>query len=119
LLANRLLSSKKSPSVLIIEAGDHGDVDHRIPFSRYFNSFARVDLDHGYVTAPVSAVDDKVIPYARGKGLGGSSMINFMVYTRGAADDYEEWAKLVGSDEWSWEAVQARFKKVCSFDVSC
>ncbi|KAI8582140.1 hypothetical protein K450DRAFT_285409 [Umbelopsis ramanniana AG] len=112
LIANRLVSSKKNPSVLIIETGDHGDVEHRVPYARYLNVFTRPDLDYGYLTAPQVPLDNKVLPYARGKGMGGSSMINFMVYTRGAAGDYDEWAKLVGSDDWAWDAALKRFHKV-------
>ncbi|KAH8552859.1 glucose-methanol-choline oxidoreductase [Umbelopsis sp. PMI_123] len=59
---------------------------------------------NGYLTKPISALDGKVIPYSRGKGFGGCSMINCMVYTRGAVDDYAEWAKIVGT-------VQQRFQK--------
>jgi choline dehydrogenase-like flavoprotein len=112
LIANRLLSSKKKPSVLIIEPGERGDVDHIIQYGRYANGFYRKDLNYGYLTTPISALDGKVIPYSRGKGFGGCSMINCMVYTRGAVDDYAEWAKIVGSDEWAWRAVQQRFQKV-------
>jgi choline dehydrogenase-like flavoprotein len=72
-------------------------------------------LDYAYLTAPQVAMENKVLPYARGKGMGGSSMINFMVYTRGAAGDYDEWAKLVGSDDWSWDAALKRFHKVCCY----
>jgi choline dehydrogenase-like flavoprotein len=115
LIANRLVSSKKNPSVLIIETGDHGDVDHRVPYARYLNVSTRPDLDYAYLTAPQVAMENKVLHYARGKGMGGSSMINFMVYTRGAAGDYDEWAKLVGSDDWSWDAALKRFHKVCCY----
>jgi len=101
--------------VLIIENGDHADVMHRVPYARYLNIFTRPDLNYAYETAPQTVLDNKVLPYARGKGMGGSSMINFMVYTRGAAGDYDEWAKLVGSDDWSWDAALKRFHKVGCF----
>ncbi|MGQ4275786.1 GMC family oxidoreductase [Pseudidiomarina sp. E22-M8] len=47
----------------------------------------------------------------RGKGLGGSSAINAMIYTRGAAGDYDSWAKVTNSD-WAWEAVLPRFRQL-------
>ncbi|WP_417689204.1 GMC family oxidoreductase [Pseudidiomarina sp.] len=47
----------------------------------------------------------------RGKGLGGSSAINAMIYTRGAPSDYDHWAS-VSSDEWAWSAVLERFKSI-------
>ena len=35
-----------------------------------------------------------------------------MVYTTGAAADYDHWAKLVGDEDWRWEKTSERFKKV-------
>ncbi|MDX1705529.1 GMC family oxidoreductase [Pseudidiomarina sp.] len=47
----------------------------------------------------------------RGKGLGGSSAINAMIYTRGAPSDYDEWARL-SSDDWNWDNMLQRFRKL-------
>lgn len=47
----------------------------------------------------------------RGKGLGGSSAINAMIYTRGAPSDYQHWASLT-SDDWAWSAILERFKRL-------
>ena len=41
--------------------------------------------------------------------------MNFMVYTRGSAADYERWAELVGSSEWAWEKTKARFQRLECF----
>ncbi|MDN7124211.1 GMC family oxidoreductase N-terminal domain-containing protein [Pseudidiomarina sp. 1APP75-32.1] len=45
----------------------------------------------------------------RGKGLGGSSAINAMIYTRGAPSDYNSWAQ-VSSSDWHWDALLPRFR---------
>lgn len=47
--------------------------------------------------------------------MGGSSAINFGVYTVGARDDYEEWARVVGDDAFRWEQIQPRFKALETF----
>lgn len=47
----------------------------------------------------------------RGKGLGGSSMINAMIYTRGLPSDYDHWATL-SSPDWAWQNMLPRFKKL-------
>lgn len=47
----------------------------------------------------------------RGKGLGGSSLINAMIYTRGVASDYDHWAS-VSSADWGWQNVLERFRKL-------
>ena len=57
-------------------------------------------------------MNGREIDYSRGKGLGGSTAINFCVYTRGASADYDRWAELVGDNSWSWEHVGKRFDKV-------
>lgn len=119
-MASRLASSKKTPSVLLVEIGDSdSDITDRIPYSRYLNAFTKPKLDHGYMTTPQSALDGKKLPYARGKGLGGSSAINFMVYTRGASADYDRWAKLAGDEDWGWQKTKERFKQVTMPKQSC
>ena len=51
------------------------------------------------------------IIYARGKVLGGCSSINAMIYMRGQARDYDEWARSTGDSSWRWENVLPLFKK--------
>lgn len=97
--------------MLIEIGGDDSDITDRIPYKR-FSAFMKENLDHGYITTPQSALDGKKLPYARGKGLGGSSTVNFMVYTRGASADYDRWAELVGDGDWAWQKTKERFKQV-------
>lgn len=73
------------------------------------------DLNWGYKTVPQKDAADRPVDYSRGKGLGGSSAINFGVFTIGAEGDYEEWARLVGDDAFSWKQMQARMKKLETF----
>ncbi|CAG7725147.1 unnamed protein product, partial [Allacma fusca] len=48
----------------------------------------------------------------RGKGLGGSSLLNFNMYMRGSPLDFEEWANMTGDDSWRYENVLKFFKKI-------
>lgn len=73
------------------------------------------DLNWGYKTSPQEHCNNREIDYSRGKGLGGSSAINFGVFTRGARDDYDEWARIVGDDAFNWEAMVGRFKSLETF----
>jgi choline dehydrogenase-like flavoprotein len=73
------------------------------------------NMNWGYKTSPQEHADNRECDYSRGKGLGGSSAINFGVYTIGARDDYEEWARLVGDEAFCWDKIQPRFKKLENF----
>jgi choline dehydrogenase-like flavoprotein len=79
LVAAKLASTESRPSVLLVEAGAEpvGDTLGS-PYDRFTPVFTRPDLDHGYSTTAQSQLNGRVLPYARGKGLGGSSILNFM-----------------------------------------
>ncbi len=53
----------------------------------------------------------QTIRFPRGKGLGGSSNINGMMYIRGNPKDFNRWASLTGDPAWSWDNVLPYFKK--------
>jgi choline dehydrogenase-like flavoprotein len=117
LLANRLSYSPSSPSVLLHEAGGtpSGDYLHA-PFHRYHAVALRPDLDHGYVSEPEAALDGRTIAYTRGKGLGGSSILNFALYLYGSREDYDRWGEMVGDEAWKWENVKESFEKIEKYD---
>ncbi|NBQ87561.1 MAG: choline dehydrogenase, partial [Betaproteobacteria bacterium] len=55
-----------------------------------------------YKTEPDAGLNGRALRYPRGKALGGCSSINGMIYMRGQARDYDQWARLVGDDAWNW-----------------
>jgi choline dehydrogenase-like flavoprotein len=115
MLASRLSRSKRSPSVLLIEAGRRNDTQAaKIDGERWLQ---RMNPDHnwGYKTVPQANVGDRSIEYDRGRGLGGTTLINFEVWTPGAKADYDEIARLVGDEEWNWSNTQKRFKRIESY----
>ncbi|KAK6074514.1 GMC oxidoreductase [Seiridium cupressi] len=88
-VAAGLATSGKKPSVLLLKAGGSND-DHslRVDGQRW-QTLLRQGLNWGYKTVPQEHCANREIDYSRGKGLGGSSAINFGVYTVGARNDYE------------------------------
>ncbi|KAF2129381.1 GMC oxidoreductase [Dothidotthia symphoricarpi CBS 119687] len=113
LLAHRLSHSPAKPSVLVLEAGAQPEGEYlRAPFHRFLAAALRPDLDHGYVSEPEPTLNGREITYTRGKGLGGSSILNFGVYLTGSSEDYNRWADLVGDETWRWESVQKSFHAI-------
>ncbi|KAH6656595.1 hypothetical protein BKA67DRAFT_654922 [Truncatella angustata] len=115
-VAAGLVNSTKRPSVLLLEAGsDNEDRDLRVDGQRW-QTFMRQGMNWGYQTVPQKQAGGREVDYSRGKGLGGSSAINFGVYTVGARDDYDEWARIVGDNAFGWDKIQARFKALETFN---
>ncbi|MFM9902553.1 MAG: GMC family oxidoreductase, partial [Polaromonas sp.] len=102
LLANRL-SADASKRVLLIEAGRKDDYHWiHIPVG-YLYCIGNPRTDWLYNTEPDAGLNGRTLRYPRGKTLGGCSSINGMIYMRGQARDYDQWAQLTGDMSWSWE----------------
>ncbi len=110
-LANRL-SADSDVSVLLLEAGnDEKWIWTKIPVG-YLFCINNPRTDWCYKTEPEPGLNGRSIIYARGKGLGGSTLINAMLYLRGQSRDYDEWAALTGNSAWRWDNVLPYFKEV-------
>lgn len=101
--------------MLLLEAGGlNEDAAHLTGAQRYEVAFREGSpLNWGYKTEPQWAGQE--IDYSRGKGLGGSTAINFCGWVVGADEDYNEWARLVGDDAFAWTHVKQVLKKVENF----
>ncbi|KAI9718202.1 MAG: hypothetical protein M1812_004192 [Candelaria pacifica] len=116
-LAYRLAKSPRAPSVTLIEAGgDNADVALRVSGERYETFMTKPALNWGYKTVPQEHAKGRQLDYSRGRGLGGSSAINFSVFTHGPRDDYDEWARLVDDDIWSSANINERFKRIETYE---
>ena len=105
-LANRL-SEDPAVSVLLIEAGGrdrHPNIKIPAAFAKQF----RTKLDWDFNTEPEPHCDGRSLYMPRGKGLGGSSSMNAMLYVRGHPLDYERWAGN-GATGWGWEDIRPYF----------
>ena len=109
LMANRL-SADASKRVLLIEAGRKDDYHWiHIPVG-YLYCIGNPRTDWLYNTEPDAGLNGRSLRYPRGKTLGGCSSINGMIYMRGQARDYDEWAQLTGDMAWRWENALPYFK---------
>lgn len=112
-LANRL-SADRGVSVLLIEAGGPEDATTEVPLYALLHYHGPYDWN--YVTEKQEhsclSLKDQRSPWPRGKALGGSSVINFMLYVRGNRRDYDSWAHDYGAKGWSYDEVLPHFKNI-------
>ncbi len=104
------LSEDPDNSVLLVEAGKRArDPLLTIPiaFPLVMNKPA---YNWAYTGEEEPFADNRRLNQPRGKALGGSSMINGMLYARGNARDYDEWRQL-GCEGWSYDDVLPYFRK--------
>jgi choline dehydrogenase len=104
------LTEDPSVSVLLLEAGPPDRaVELHIPAA--FSKLFRGEYDWGYDTVPQATLEGRTVYWPRGKTLGGSSSLNAMMWVRGFAADYDEWADAAGPT-WSWESLVPYFRRV-------
>lgn len=109
-LANRL-SGDNRIKVLVLEAGGNDNyIWAHIPVG-YLYCIGNPRTDWMYKASLGINISDKKISFPRGKILGGCSAINGMIYMRGQREDYDNWAKLLNDDSWSWNSVLPYFKR--------
>ncbi|WP_051229458.1 choline dehydrogenase [Paludibacterium yongneupense] len=116
-LASRL-SEEEDVSVLLLEAGGR---DWRLDWRTQMPAALAYPLqgttyNWAYVTEAEPGMNGRRMTQARGKGLGGSSLINGMVYIRGNALDYDGWAANAGLENWSYHDCLPYFRKSENFD---
>ena len=110
LLANRL-SADPTQRVLLIEAGPKDNYHWiHVPVG-YLYCIGNPRTDWLFHTEPDAGLNGRTLRYPRGKTLGGCSSINGMIYMRGQARDYDQWAQLTGDDTWGWSHVLPSFKQ--------
>ena len=111
-LAARLSEKNSSLKILLIEAGANA-ANHPLtstPLACFGAHFS--DLDWAYSTVPQKHLNGRKSYIGAGKALGGGSAINYGSWTRGNADDFDQWSKLVDDNGWSYEGLLPYFKKV-------
>ena len=105
-LANRL-SEDPNVKILLLEAG--GKDNH--PYIHMPVGFSKMTAGPrtwGFNTVPQKHANNREIPYAQGKVLGGGSSINAEIFTRGHPDDYDRWVE-EGAEGWAFQDIQKYF----------
>ena len=109
------LSEDKDVKVLLLEAGGKNtSMLVRMPAGVGTLIKAKSKFNWGFWTEAEPHMDNRRLWWPRGRGLGGSSAINGMVYIRGHAGDYDQWRQM-GLSGWSYADVLPYFKKAEGF----
>lgn len=113
------LTEDSDTSVLLLEAGGP---DHRLDFRTQMPAALSMPLqgtryNWAYRTDPEPYMNNRRMDCGRGKGLGGSSLINGMCYIRGNAMDYDNWARTEGLEHWSYAQCLPYFRKAETRDT--
>ncbi len=109
-LANRLTADGKH-KVLLLEAGPRDNyLWIHLPIG-YAKTMFHPVYNWGFYTEPEAHMNGRKVYWPRGRGLGGSSSINGLIYIRGQREDYDHWAAL-GNAGWGWNEVLPYFRKL-------
>ncbi len=109
-LANRL-SAQPSARVLLLEAGSWD----RSPFIQVpgllYEAISDRNLNWRFWGEPDETLNGRKLDWAAGRGIGGSSSINGMVFARGLPADFDTWSAM-GNPGWDWASVLPYFKRL-------
>ena len=113
------LTEDADVTVLLLEAGGP---DYRFDFRTQMPAALAYPLqgrryNWAYETEPEPHMNNRRMECGRGKGLGGSSLINGMCYIRGNALDYDGWATRKGLENWTYAQCLPYFKKAETRDI--
>ncbi|KAF5341756.1 hypothetical protein D9611_001815 [Ephemerocybe angulata] len=121
-IAGKLAAANAGLKVLILEAGPHSlNVDTHIQPVRYIANLMSPNKSSKsftlHVSQPSEAVANRRIVVPAGSVLGGGSSVNFMVYTRAAASDYDCWEKIHQNPGWGSKDLIPLLKEIETYTL--
>ncbi|CAH0545782.1 unnamed protein product [Brassicogethes aeneus] len=107
------LSEQTHKKVLVLEAGKGSDISTDVPLLVYQAQLS--DFNWGFHSTPQKngclGMKNQACPCPRGRGVGGTSLINGMIYSRANPKDFDRLARDVRNSAWSYSNVLRYFKK--------
>ncbi|KLO19195.1 alcohol oxidase [Schizopora paradoxa] len=99
------LAERSDLKVLLIEAGEYHGRDPLVDVPGFIGrTIANPKFDWAFKSTPQSGANHRVVPQPRGKGLGGSSLINYLGIFRPSKEEIDSLEKL-GNKGWNWESI--------------
>ncbi|KAL0260752.1 hypothetical protein SLS55_004442 [Diplodia seriata] len=111
-------------SVAIIEAGGYYEIGKPVLGSTPAGGIVGIGanpldsdplIDWVFTTEPQAGANNREVHYARGKCLGGTSALNFMIHHRGSEQSYQKWADIVGDDSYTYQNLEPYFQRAVTF----
>lgn len=112
-LAARLSASPRRTVLLIEAGGAKGSFWVDVP-AGFGKTWRDPRFNWAFATEPEETTFGRRIAVPRGKSLGGSSLINGMIFVRGQPQDFDTWAQM-GATGWSFEDVLPYFRRLENF----
>ncbi|KAJ3644462.1 hypothetical protein Zmor_022189 [Zophobas morio] len=111
------LSEIESWNVLVLEAGVYGDNATDVP--DLYTPVRYTNYNWAYNSTPQKTcclgAQNQICLYPRDRGVGGSTLINGLVYARGYKSDFDRWEKFANDKRWGYDSVLRYFKKSENF----
>ncbi|KAK7471925.1 hypothetical protein VKT23_000027 [Stygiomarasmius scandens] len=119
LAAGRLVAADPNLKILIVEAGEHTkNLDTHIQPARYFSHLAPTSKTVTFnVGKPSDKIGGRSLVTPSGRCLGGGSSVNFTMYTRGSASDYDDWETVHENPGWGSKDLLPLMKKTETYQV--
>ena len=110
------LTEDPAVSVVVLEAGKHHPNDPKVEIPALMTQlYGDENYDWNFKTSPQPGLADRAVALPRGKMLGGSSSINFMMHSHASKLDIDNWEQL-GNKGWNFETLAPYFRKAETFN---
>ncbi|KAI9447382.1 alcohol oxidase-like protein [Lactarius indigo] len=118
-VASRLASADANLRILLLEAGPttYNDPAHTQPL-KFLNHVAPGSrTTRAYVAKPSAALGGRTTIVPTGQCLGGGGSVNFMMYTRPSASDYDDWETVYRNPGWGSKDLIPLLRKIETYQV--
>ena len=105
------LAEDGNASVLLIEAGKD-EMDEAVTNPAQWPLNLGSSRDWGFVGQPAPGLNGRRLPLSMGKGLGGGSSINVMVWARGHKEDWNHFAAEADDDAWGYQSILGYYRRI-------
>lgn len=117
--AGRLAAADPSLRILLLERGGHTENMPQVYVPAFYmqNLYPGATTTHVHMMNSTEHVGDRQIPLHVGRCVGGGSSVNWMMYNRASASDYNDWKDVYGNDGWGFKDLAPFFKKAETYQI--